>query len=184
MVLELCKYGSLSDVIRGTDSQPPLALHISDKLYLALGCAKGVYAIHSYNKNLCHRDIKSFNFLVDKNLTVKIADLEFGVDDNNYGHMQDFALRYYDEYTKCIKAFCFPCCKLNPESTESRDYMPNSQEARTGEEVQVSPTLPQEPCIPRYASTNARYSFRPLHPNERFSSQYHSAEYNSRYKSA
>jgi hypothetical protein len=35
------------------------------RMYLALGCARGVWAIHSHSPalQLCHRDIKSFNFL-------------------------------------------------------------------------------------------------------------------------
>ena len=32
-------------------------------MYLALGCALGVEALHAYSPDLCHRDIKSFNFL-------------------------------------------------------------------------------------------------------------------------
>jgi serine/threonine protein kinase len=43
IVLELCAYGSLSDVIRG-DAGPlrksPLSLSVLDRLYLALGCAR------------------------------------------------------------------------------------------------------------------------------------------------
>ena len=50
----------------------------ADRLWLALGCAAGVGALHEYNSNLCHRDIKSFNFLVDAYLCVKLADMELG----------------------------------------------------------------------------------------------------------
>jgi serine/threonine protein kinase len=48
------------------------------RMYLALGCARGLHALHSYSSTLCHRDIKSMNFLVDAQLEVKIADLELG----------------------------------------------------------------------------------------------------------
>ena len=55
------------DVIRGSKSgnliRRPLSLTVSDKLFLALGCCKGVQALHSFSAELCHRDIKSFNFL-------------------------------------------------------------------------------------------------------------------------
>ena len=37
-------------------------------------------ALHSLNKNVVHRDIKSFNFLVDDQLNAKLADLELGFD--------------------------------------------------------------------------------------------------------
>ena len=51
----------------------------ADRLYLALGCARGLAALHSYSPDLCHRDIKSFNFLVDHQFNAKVADLELGV---------------------------------------------------------------------------------------------------------
>ena len=35
-------------------------------------------ALHSISPQLCHRDIKSFNFLVDEHLVAKVADLELG----------------------------------------------------------------------------------------------------------
>lgn len=92
LVLEICHYGSLSDVIRGkgnasSNRRPPLPLTHADKMYLALGCARGLEALHSYSPTLCHRDVKSFNFLVDSQLNAKIADLELGGDgdeDPNY----------------------------------------------------------------------------------------------------
>ena len=67
IVLERCDYGSLSDVIRGSESMnasiPPLPLSRADRMFLALGCARGLEALHNFSCNLCHRDIKSFNFL-------------------------------------------------------------------------------------------------------------------------
>jgi serine/threonine protein kinase len=157
LVLEYCYYGSLSDVLRGSEdylyhrtqfgdsSRPlpqravsrsrasrdlgslhgdlgcegdrgagsPLALSLTDKVYLALGCARGLAALHAHgNANLgrgssfltsdasvrtgatgttnadslsdrllVHRDIKSFNFLVDYQLNAKLADLELGYEE-------------------------------------------------------------------------------------------------------
>ena len=43
-----------------------------------LNC-RGLAAVHSYDRSLCHRDVKSFNFLVDHQFNVKIADLELGI---------------------------------------------------------------------------------------------------------
>lgn len=87
LILEVCDFGSLSDIIRGygfdwsLSQRAPLHLSQADILYLALGCARGLAAVHAYDPNLCHRDVKSFNFLVDSQFTVKIADLELGIRD-------------------------------------------------------------------------------------------------------
>ncbi len=69
LILELCSFGSLSDIIRGygfdwnMSHRNPLRLNRVDILHLALGCARGIAAIHSYDSSVCHRDVKSFNFL-------------------------------------------------------------------------------------------------------------------------
>ena len=109
LVLEICEYGSLSDVLRGmqvhsgnTTFRPPLQLSYADKIFLAMGCAKGLQALHRYSPDLCHRDIKSMNFLsklqlvvyimvlmncgtVDSQLNAKICDLELGgIRDRNH----------------------------------------------------------------------------------------------------
>lgn len=39
---------------------------------------RGVTALHALNHSVVHRDIKSFNFLVDHQLNAKLADLELG----------------------------------------------------------------------------------------------------------
>lgn len=94
IVLEKCQYGSLSDVLRGSDASggerkvSPLHLCRADKMFLALGCARGVEALHSFSQTLCHRDIKSFNFLVDEQLIVKIADLELGIGNDGISAIQ------------------------------------------------------------------------------------------------
>jgi hypothetical protein len=52
LILELCSFGSLSDLIRGygfdwsASHRSPLRLSYSDVLYLALGCARYVYSEH------------------------------------------------------------------------------------------------------------------------------------------
>lgn len=55
-----------------------LALSWNDRLHLAIGCARGLHALHTFAHNLCHRDVKSFNFLVDEHLNAKLSDLELG----------------------------------------------------------------------------------------------------------
>lgn len=42
-----------------------------DRLYLAVGCCRGLAALHAYSADLCHRDIKSFNFLGSHILSVR-----------------------------------------------------------------------------------------------------------------
>eukprot|EP01035_Chromulina_nebulosa_P017731 gene17731-23323_t len=90
IVLEKCEFGSLSDILRGAEQgsmgsgvkKYPLQLTKADRMFLALGCARGLEALHCSSITLCHRDVKSFNFLVDSQLVVKIADLELADDDS------------------------------------------------------------------------------------------------------
>lgn len=67
LILEICEFGSLSDVLRGMNAggvtRAALSLSYADRMFLALGCAKGLQALHNYSHDLCHRDIKSMNFL-------------------------------------------------------------------------------------------------------------------------
>jgi serine/threonine protein kinase len=65
ILLELCKYGSLSDVLRQGKAGKGKRLVISyfDLLSLAVGCCRGLTALHAKGKDVCHRDIKSYNFL-------------------------------------------------------------------------------------------------------------------------
>ena len=84
ILLELCKYGSLSDIIRGgkhtgNSTKHRLAINMADLLYLVLGCARGLAAVHAIGTDVIHRDIKSYNFLVDSQLNAKVADLELGI---------------------------------------------------------------------------------------------------------
>jgi serine/threonine protein kinase len=78
IILELCYYGSLSDIIHQKSSKGRLSLTLKDKMLLVLGCCRGVSALHSLSKSMCHHDIKSFNFLVDFDLNTKLCDLELG----------------------------------------------------------------------------------------------------------
>lgn len=100
ILLELCSFGSLADILRNTGILHPGGnnagnsdedgsnFHLTriDRLYLALGCARGLAALHATNSSLCHRDIKSFNFLVDSQLNAKVADLELGIVIHSFTH--------------------------------------------------------------------------------------------------
>ena len=65
ILLELCKYGSLSDVLRKRKAGRSRELNVTylDILWLALGCCRGLTALHASGPEVCHRDIKSYNFL-------------------------------------------------------------------------------------------------------------------------
>ena len=55
--------------------------------------------MHRISPLLCHRDVKSFNYLVDYELNAKIADLELGGEDDKIDAARDGML----------------CCWLAPE---------------------------------------------------------------------
>lgn len=46
---------------------------------LSVCCYRGLTAVHKIGKDVIHRDVKSYNFLVDSQLNAKIADLELGI---------------------------------------------------------------------------------------------------------
>lgn len=74
IILEICSMGSLSDVLR----MKTISLRDVDRMFLAMGCCNGLLALHSFDENIVHRDIKSMNFLVDSQLNAKLADFELG----------------------------------------------------------------------------------------------------------
>ena len=57
--------------------QIPYQLKVAHVIYF-LHVSRGVATLHSINPSVVHRDIKSFNFLVDHQLHAKLADLELG----------------------------------------------------------------------------------------------------------
>lgn len=52
---------------------------------MLVGCARGLAALHAYDISLCHRDVKSFNFLVDRQFNAKLSDLELGIAEGGSG---------------------------------------------------------------------------------------------------
>jgi alpha-tubulin suppressor-like RCC1 family protein len=71
LVTEYCEQGNLFDFLH---TGRRVALQSKDRLRIALEIAKGVNYLHSFKPPILHRDLKSLNILLDKNLTVKIAD--------------------------------------------------------------------------------------------------------------
>jgi serine/threonine protein kinase len=72
ILLELCKYGSLSDVLRKRKAGKSRRMNVTylDLLWLAIGCCRGLCALHASGDDVCHRDIKSMNFLGKEQMIV------------------------------------------------------------------------------------------------------------------
>ena len=70
IMTEWCSRGSLYDVLHD------YSIHLNAKLVidLAMGIAQGMNYLHSLEKKIIHRDLKSHNILVNKNFQVKVAD--------------------------------------------------------------------------------------------------------------
>ena len=71
LVSEYCEKGNLFDFLHTNKKS---VLNIKEKIRIALEIAKGVNYLHCFNPPILHRDLKSLNILLDKNLQVKIAD--------------------------------------------------------------------------------------------------------------
>eukprot|EP00825_Cyclidium_porcatum_P024929 TRINITY_DN27247_c0_g1_i1.p1 TRINITY_DN27247_c0_g1~~TRINITY_DN27247_c0_g1_i1.p1 ORF type:complete len:343 (-),score=44.88 TRINITY_DN27247_c0_g1_i1:275-1303(-) len=70
IVMEYCELGSLQSFLRAKDRK----LSWVQQKSLALDCAKAIGYLHQCNPKIIHRDIKSLNFLVDKQQRCKLAD--------------------------------------------------------------------------------------------------------------
>jgi mitogen-activated protein kinase kinase kinase 9 len=71
LVTEFCDLGNLFDFLH---NNPRSELAEADRIRIALEIGKGVNYLHSFDTPILHRDLKSLNILLDKNMTVKIAD--------------------------------------------------------------------------------------------------------------
>lgn len=73
IVYEFIENGNLCQHLRGFSGKEPLSW--SSRLQIALDSARGLEYIHEHtNPAYIHRDIKSPNILLDKNLRAKVAD--------------------------------------------------------------------------------------------------------------
>ncbi|TMW56005.1 hypothetical protein Poli38472_008653 [Pythium oligandrum] len=69
LVFEFCEYGGLDGVLQNGSMAT-----LSAKLRAWLECCRSVAYLHSFSPPLLHRDIKTDNFLVGQDFTVKLAD--------------------------------------------------------------------------------------------------------------
>jgi serine/threonine protein kinase len=81
LVTEYCESGNLFDFLH---TNPKHILQSRDRIRIAIEIAKGVNYLHSFNPPILHRDLKSLNILLDKNLQVKIADFGWARLRDNY----------------------------------------------------------------------------------------------------
>ncbi|KAM7267390.1 hypothetical protein ACFE04_009556 [Oxalis oulophora] len=82
LVVEFMSNGTLYDVLH-SNSKPP---NWGRRIRFALQVAKAVDVLHSQNPAIIHRDIKSANVLIDRNLNARLGDfglaLRCGIDDD------------------------------------------------------------------------------------------------------
>ena len=69
----ITEYMEKSSLKRVLDNKK-IELSFKDQLKICLDISLGIYYIHSRKPKVLHRDLKSSNCLVDRNLTVKLCD--------------------------------------------------------------------------------------------------------------
>jgi len=70
MVMELCQRGSLTDVMKDKE----LVLGWKELFNIAHEASLGINVLHNHEPCIVHRDLKSLNLLVTKDLHVKVCD--------------------------------------------------------------------------------------------------------------
>jgi hypothetical protein len=70
IVTEWCEHGSLTDLIY--DEQRTMTM--TSMLSIAIDVAQGMNYLHSLEPIIIHRDLKSANILIDRNLSAKVGD--------------------------------------------------------------------------------------------------------------
>jgi serine/threonine protein kinase len=70
MVIEYCENGSLGDYFQ----KPNIVLTWQQMFEWFSQTVEGIHVLHTWNPPLVHRDIKSLNLLLDKDLNIKVCD--------------------------------------------------------------------------------------------------------------
>ena len=78
IVTEYLHRGSLFDVIQRTRERGGQTLPWPRRLQMAIDVASAMSFLHTSDPVVIHRDLKSSNLLVDRNMNVKVADLGLG----------------------------------------------------------------------------------------------------------
>ena len=74
LITEFCENGNLFGLLHGKNVPN---LEDNEKLNLALEIAQGMSYLHTFDPPIFHKNLKSFNVLLDKNCAVKIANFSF-----------------------------------------------------------------------------------------------------------
>jgi hypothetical protein len=124
-----------------------------------VGCARGLAALHGYNQSLCHRDVKSFNFLVDYNLNAKLSDLELGTSTvvENRGSHSSMTSRSADRRKgfSCSERIINVFKHVSGTSAKKKDSVP--LERRSGSFSSSPALLRSENSIGPLSITSDRY---------------------------
>ncbi len=70
LIMEFCSRGSLYDILNNKD----IDITWSIVLRFSIEMAMAIYTLHSHKPQIIHRDIKSMNFLVTEDWTIKVCD--------------------------------------------------------------------------------------------------------------
>ena len=71
IITEYIELGSLRDVLNNFNN---CKFDWKTMLSMAIDAAKGMNYLHTYNPMIIHRDLKSYNLLVDRNFRIKVTD--------------------------------------------------------------------------------------------------------------
>ncbi|XP_068660904.1 serine/threonine-protein kinase-like protein At3g51990 [Aristolochia californica] len=84
LVVEFMKNGTLYDVLHSSPNPPGWGR----RLRLALQTAKAIHTLHSSDPPVIHRDIKSANVLIDRNLNARLGDFGLALRCSHAAHFR------------------------------------------------------------------------------------------------
>lgn len=74
IITEYLEQGSLADILYGPSKLPQEIWSYELILTCSLQAARGMLYLHSHSPQICHRDLKSSNLVVDDHWVVKVTD--------------------------------------------------------------------------------------------------------------